>query len=70
VTWLIGVANFSHIIAGAVEVFTVGWAGAKSWGDIFGGYIVPVLLGNIFGGVTLVAALNHAQVTSGKSTPV
>jgi len=70
ITWLIGVAEFSHVIAGAVEVFTVGWAGGKPWAEIFGGYIVPVLLGNILGGVTLVAALNHAQVASGKSAPV
>jgi len=64
-TWLIGVAKFSHIIAGAVEVFSAGWAGEKAWGTIFGRYIVPVLLGNIAGGVTLVAALNHAQVCAG-----
>jgi formate-nitrite transporter family protein len=31
-----------------------------------GGFIVPTLLGNILGGVTLVAALNHAQVVSGE----
>lgn len=67
VTWLIGVGNFAHVIAGAVEVFTVGWAGQKPWAEIFRSYIAPVLLGNIAGGVTLVAALNHAQVTSGKS---
>lgn len=29
-------------------------------------YMWPVLLGNTLGGVTLVAALSHAQVTSGK----
>ena len=65
-TWLVGVAPFSHIVAGAVEVSTLGWAGAMSWTSILGGYIVPVLLGNILGGVTLVAALNHAQVVAGK----
>jgi formate-nitrite transporter family protein len=66
ITWLIGVANFSHIIAGAVETFELGWAGAKPWGEILGMYIVPVLCGNILGGVTLVAALNHAQIKSGR----
>lgn len=65
-TWLVGVAPFSHVVAGAVEVFTLGWAGDKPWTAILGGYIVPVLLGNIVGGVTLVAALNHAQVVAGK----
>jgi formate/nitrite transporter FocA (FNT family) len=66
-TWLIGTAHFAHIIAGAVEVFALGWAGLKPWSSIFGGYIVPVLIGNIVGGVTLVAAVNHAQIASGKT---
>lgn len=66
-TWLIGVAEFSHIIAGAVEVFGLGCTGGAPWSTIFGSYIVPVLLGNIVGGTTLVAALNHAQVVSGKA---
>lgn len=65
-TWLVGVAQFSHIVAGAVEVFTLGWAGQKPWTSIVGAYIVPVLIGNILGGVTLAAALNHAQVVAGK----
>lgn len=67
ITWLIGVATFAHIIAGAVEVFALGWFGEKAWGAIFGHYIGPVLLGNIVGGVTLVAALNHAQVCAGNT---
>ena len=66
ITWLIGIANFSHIIAGAVDTFALGWAGAKPWTEIVGVYIVPVLFGNILGGVTLVAALNHAQIKSGR----
>jgi formate/nitrite transporter FocA (FNT family) len=66
VTWLIGAASFAHVVAGAVEVFVVGWSGQKPWAEIFGSYIAPVLLGNILGGVTLVAALNHAQVTAGE----
>ena len=28
--------------------------------------MLPTLLGNVIGGVTLVAALNHGQVTSGE----
>jgi formate/nitrite transporter FocA (FNT family) len=28
-------------------------------------YLVPTLIGNTIGGVTLVAALNHAQVVAG-----
>jgi formate/nitrite transporter FocA (FNT family) len=66
ITWLIGVAGFSHIIAGAVEVSLTGWVNAKPWSEILGLYVVPVLVGNILGGVTLVAALNHAQIKSGQ----
>jgi formate/nitrite transporter FocA (FNT family) len=66
ITWLIGVAGFSHIIAGAIEVFVLGWSSAKPWTEVWGIYVVPVLVGNISGGVTLVAALNHAQIASGR----
>ena len=30
------------------------------------GYLLPTLVGNVLGGVTIVAALNHAQATSGE----
>jgi len=68
-TWLVGVGEFAHIVAGAVEVFYLGWTGARGWGEIFGWFIVPTLIGNIAGGVTLVSALNHAQVTAGGGKP-
>ncbi|WP_019948921.1 formate/nitrite transporter family protein [Hymenobacter aerophilus] len=65
-TYLVGLAHFSHIIAGSVEAFSVAVVGAASWGQVLGGFVVPALLGNIIGGVTLVAVLNHAQVMAGK----
>lgn len=64
-TYLVGLGEFSHVIAGAVEVFTLAAAGGAGWGEVIGGYIVPTLIGNIIGGVMLVAMLNHAQVTAG-----
>ncbi len=66
ITYVVGLGQFSHIIAGAVEVFALAAAGEKPWGTVFGGFLVPTLIGNIIGGVTLVAALNHAQVVSGE----
>jgi len=66
ITWLIGVGHFSHVVAGAVQVFALGSAGQKPWGEILAFFLLPTLLGNIIGGVTLVAALNHAQVEAGK----
>jgi formate/nitrite transporter FocA (FNT family) len=64
-TYLVGLGQFSHIIAGAVETFTLAAMGQKPWLNVLGGYIVPTLIGNILGGVALVATLNHAQVVAG-----
>src|SRR4030095_3205178 len=64
-TWLIGVRHFSHIIAGAVNTFLLAWAGDKGWGEVFGRFILPTLIGNTIGGVRLVAARSHAQVVAG-----
>jgi formate/nitrite transporter FocA (FNT family) len=64
-TWLVGVGEFSHIIAGSTEVFYLAARGALGWMDALTRFVVPALLGNILGGVTLAAALNHAQVTAG-----
>lgn len=65
-TYVIGIAHFPHIIAGAVEVFYLGISGVRSWADILGGYALPTLIGNTIGGVALVAALAHAQITGDK----
>jgi formate/nitrite transporter FocA (FNT family) len=65
ITYIVGLGHFSHIIAGAVEVFIVAGVGEAAWLDVIGHYLVPTLIGNIIGGVTLVAAINHAQVVSG-----
>ena len=64
-TYVVGLGTFAHIIAGAIEVFSLAWAGEKPWGAVLLYYIVPTLIGNTLGGVTLVAALNHAQVVAG-----
>ena len=61
-TYLVGVSGLAHIIAGSTEVAYLVARGVASWGDYFGGFVLPTLLGNTLGGVTLVAALNHAQV--------
>jgi formate/nitrite transporter FocA (FNT family) len=65
-TYFVGLGSFTHIIAGATETFYAVFAGDASWGDCLARYTVPTLLGNVIGGVSLVAALNHAQVVAGK----
>jgi formate-nitrite transporter family protein len=62
VTWLISVAKFSHVIAGAAETFFAAMQGTISWDRSIFGFLVPALIGNSIGGVVFVALLNHAQV--------
>jgi formate-nitrite transporter family protein len=56
--------GFRHSIAGAVEAFYLAIAGAASWVDMLGGFLIPAIIGNVVGGVVLVAMLNHGQVAS------
>ena len=65
-TYLVGLGDFTHIIAGAVEVLFLPMAGAASWGSVAWGYLLPTLIGNIIGGTALTAAINHAQVIAGR----
>lgn len=65
-TYFVGLGGFAHVIAGASEVFYAAVRGEASFGQAIGGFIVPALVGNVLGGLTMVAALNHAQATSGE----
>jgi formate/nitrite transporter FocA (FNT family) len=62
VTYVIAISNLSHVIAGSAEVAFAAMRGTVSWGDYLAGFLLPALIGNVIGGVTLVALLNHAQV--------
>src|SRR5215212_9003359 len=65
ITYLIGLGAFPHVIAGSVNVFALAATGHKAWSDVLLNYVLPTLIGNIVGGVTLVTAINHAQVVAG-----
>jgi formate/nitrite transporter FocA (FNT family) len=66
--YIIGITGMAHVIAGSVEVFYLGFRGELGFGDALARFVAPTLLGNIVGGVGLVAALNHAQVHAGGSS--
>ena len=66
VTWVVGAARLTHIVAGSVEVLYAAAAGAVPLSQAVMGYMLPALIGNVLGGVALVAALNHAQVVAGE----
>jgi formate/nitrite transporter FocA (FNT family) len=65
-TYIVGLAELTHIVVGSIEVLYAVMAGAMLWKTWLTGYMIPTLLGNIAGGVALVSALNHAQVIAGK----
>jgi formate/nitrite transporter FocA (FNT family) len=64
ITYFVGLGSFSHIVVGSVDVFYLVATGGMSWLQYLGGYMLPVLLGNVIGGVSLVAVLNYGQVVA------
>ncbi|MBC5823235.1 MAG: formate/nitrite transporter family protein [Candidatus Eremiobacteraeota bacterium] len=62
ITYVVGVAGLSHVVAGSIDVLAAVLAGNVTWAHFIGGFLLPVFLGNTVGGVALVAGLNHAQV--------
>ena len=67
ITYVVGLGGLSHVIAGSIDAAYLAIAGERTWMEFLAGYFLPSLLGNIVGGVALVAALNHAQVVSGEN---
>jgi formate-nitrite transporter family protein len=64
ITWVVGAAGLSHIIAGSVEALYVVAAGQWPWTQYVTDFLVPVFIGNCIGGVGLVALLNYGQVVT------
>ena len=67
VTYVVGLSGFNHIVAGSTTALFLVVTKSASWATYFAQFFIPTLLGNIMGGVSLVAALGHAQVVGGKS---
>jgi formate/nitrite transporter FocA (FNT family) len=66
VTYLVGISGFNHIIAGSTTMFFLIVTKSISWETYATQFFLPTLLGNVIGGLSLVAALGHAQVVSRK----
>jgi formate-nitrite transporter family protein len=66
ITYLVGLGGLNHIIAGSTTMLYLVVTHSISWATYLVSFFFPTLLGNILGGVSLVAALGHAQVVGGK----
>lgn len=64
ITWLIAAGGFTHVIAGSTEIWTSLLVGDIGIGAAIGGFLLPVLIGNIIGGTCLFALLAHGQVSA------
>lgn len=62
ITYVVAVAGLSHIIAGSTEVAYAYLAGDATLYGYFMYFLLPTLAGNVIGGTSLVALLNHAAI--------
>ena len=69
ITYIVGAAGLSHVIAGSVEGFYAVAQGAVSLHDYIIDFLIPVFIGNCLGGVLLVSILNYAQIAQEGSSP-
>jgi formate/nitrite transporter FocA (FNT family) len=61
-TWLIAAGDFTHVVAGSNEIFSLVLTGEMDIVSAFAGHILPVLIGNILGGTGLFAMLAYGQI--------
>ena len=64
-TFVVGLGNFAHCIAGSGEVFAAIMTRQAPWSS-FIAWFVPAVLGNICGGVGMVTLLEYGQVIVGE----
>jgi formate/nitrite transporter FocA (FNT family) len=62
--YVIGLGEFPHLIAGSVPALFEAMSGSAPLRRYMSEFLAPVLLGNVIGGVALVAVINYAQVAT------
>jgi len=60
-TWLIAAGDFTHVVAGSVEMAVLIWTGDLSVLQGISAFFVPVLVGNIVGGTAIFALMAWVQ---------
>jgi len=61
-TWLIAAGDFTHIVAGSVEMAVLMLQGSLGVGGAVFGFFLPVLAGNIIGGTVIFSLMAWGQV--------
>ena len=61
-TWLIAAGDFTHVVAGSVEMAFLAVTGSLGFSAAVFGFFLPVLVGNIIGGTAIFALLAWGQV--------
>jgi len=69
ITYVVGMSKLSHVIAGSVEASYGVMVGAASLRDYLCGFFAPTLLGNMIGGISLVAIINHGSIVAEMKNP-
>jgi formate/nitrite transporter FocA (FNT family) len=64
ISYIVGLGDLSHVIAGSTEAVYAALEGELAPLAYFTRFVLPVGLGNVLGGVALVALLAHAQVAA------
>ena len=59
--YVVGIAELPHVVAGSVESFYLVSTGVVGFWHSIGSYVLPAFIGNVIGGVTLVAFGAHAE---------
>lgn len=68
-TWLIAAGDFTHIVAGSVEMAVLMLQGSLDLGDAMFGFFLPVLSGNIIGGTLIFTLVAWGQVRDDITDP-
>jgi formate/nitrite transporter FocA (FNT family) len=61
-TWLIAAGDFTHVVAGSVEMALLAVTGNLGFVDAVFGFFLPVLFGNIVGGTVIFTLMAWGQV--------
>jgi len=62
VTYTVGVSKLTHVIASSAEAAYAVMIGAAGIRDYLSVFLLPTLIGNMLGGISMVAIINHAAI--------